>query len=157
DLGHAPLVQVQLLYGSLTPPELDLPGITSRTKALLTDTAKLDLTMFADSHGEETNLVLEYSTDLFDPAWADRFLRCMAHLLEHAANAPGTAVGDLPMLSDEEIDELIVGRNRPAQVSADPVKDVRTLLRESTSNVIDGAGSAPMSEVCDRAARIAGT
>jgi amino acid adenylation domain-containing protein len=157
DLGHAPLVQVQFLYGSLTPPELDLPGITVRTKPLLTDTAKLDLTMFADSQGEETNLVLEYSTDLFDPAWADRFLRCMASLLEHAANAPDTAAGDLPMLSDAEIDELIHGRNRPAQAQADAIEDVRTLVRESTSSVIDGAGSASMSQVCDRAARIAGT
>jgi len=157
DLAHAPLVQVQFLYGSLTPPVLDLPGITSRLVALLTDTAKLDLTMFVDSHGEETNLVLEYSTDLFDAAWANRFLRCMAHLLEHAANAPDTAVGDLPMLSDAEIDELIIGRNRPAEAEGDPVKDVRTLLQASTSSVIDGAGSAPMSQVCDHAARIAGT
>ena len=27
---------------------------------------------------EATTLAMEYSTDLFDPAWADRFLRCMA-------------------------------------------------------------------------------
>lgn len=157
DLAYAPLVQVQFIYGSLTPPVLDLPGITSNSVALLTGTAKLDLTMYVDSCGEETNLVLEYSTDLFDASWADRFLRCMAHLLEHAATAPGTPVGDLPMLSDAEIDELIIGRNFPGEADDNPIGDVRSLLQASRSNVIDGVGSVPMSQVRERAARIART
>jgi hypothetical protein len=42
---------------------------------------------------------MEYCTDQSGPAWADRFLRCMATLLEHAADAPGTPVADMPMLS----------------------------------------------------------
>jgi amino acid adenylation domain-containing protein len=155
DLAYSPVAQVQFLYGSLTPPVLDLPGIASRSVALRTDTAKLDLTMFVDSCGEETNLVLEYSTDLFDPGWADGFLSCMAHLLEHAANAPDVAVSDLPMLSDAEIDELTLDHSRPEQAAGDG-GDVLSLLMASTSQVIDGSGSASMSQVCDRAARIAG-
>jgi amino acid adenylation domain-containing protein len=158
-LAHAALTQVQFLYGSLTPPALDLPGITSRSKALLTGTAKLDLTMYADTpDGQATTLTLEYSTDLFGPAWAEQFLRCMAHLLEHAADAPGTPVADLPMLSATECDALIIGRNRPALPAADDGSvDIRRLLQASTSRVIDGDGTASMSEVCDRAARIART
>ena len=83
--------------------------------------------------GQTTTLVMEYSTDQFDPAWADRFLRCMAHLLEHAADAPGTPVADLPMLSATERDALIVGRNRrrsPPATTASRV-DVRRLLQAS--------------------------
>ena len=156
DLAYSPLIQVQFLYGSLTPPGLDLPGITGRPVALLTDTAKLDLTLFADSYGEETNLVLEYSTDLFDQAWADRFLGCLAHLLKHAANAPDVAVGDLPLLSQAQVDELIRYRNRPVQ-APDDNGDVLRMVQASTSNVLDAAGSVSMSQVCDRAARIAGT
>jgi amino acid adenylation domain-containing protein len=154
-LAYAPLIQVQFVYGSLTPPALDLPGITtSRSRALLTGTAKLDLTLYADSDGQATKLVLEYSSDLFDPAWADRFLRCMATLLEHAADAPGTAVADLPMLSATERNELIIGRNRQAFPAGDDIVDVRRLLQASTSRVIDGDGARPMRAVCDRAARI---
>ena len=41
-LAHWPLIQVQFFYGSLTPPDLDLPGITSRGRELLTGTAKID-------------------------------------------------------------------------------------------------------------------
>ena len=157
-LAYSPLIQVQFVYGSLTPPALDLPGITSRSEALLTGTAKLDLTMYVDTpDGQDTTFVLEYSTDLFDPPWADRFLRCMAHLLEHAADAPDTTVADLPMLSATELDALIIGRNRQALSADDDSVDVRRLLRASTSRVIDGAGALQMSEVCDRAARIART
>ena len=158
-LAHWPLIQVQFVYGSLTPPDLDLPGITSRCRALLTGTAKLDLTVYADTRdGQTTTLAMEYSTDQFDPPWADRFLRCMAHLLEHAADAPGTAVADLPMLSATERDALIIGRNRQALPAGDDDSaDVRRLLQASTSRVIDGDGAVPMSEVCDRAARIART
>jgi non-ribosomal peptide synthetase component F len=99
-LAHAPLIQVQFAYGSLTPPTLDLPGITTCSQALFTSTAKLDLTLYADAQegqdGQATRLSMEYSTDLFDAAWAHRFLGCMKTLLEHAAAAPDTRVADLP-------------------------------------------------------------
>jgi amino acid adenylation domain-containing protein len=158
-LAYSPLAQVQFVYGSLTPPAMDLPGVTARGQAVLTGTAKLDLTMYVDAAADQaTKLVLEYSTDLFDQAWADRFLRCVVHLLEHAADAPGTLVADLPMLSDTERDALIIGRNRQAlPAGADEGVDVRRLLQASTSRVIDGDGALPMSQVCDRAARIART
>ncbi|HEY1623377.1 MAG TPA: condensation domain-containing protein [Streptosporangiaceae bacterium] len=100
-LAHAPLIQVQFAYGSLTPPTLDLPGITTSSQVLFTSTAKLDLTLYADAQegqdDQSTRLSAEYSTDLFDAAWANRFLGCLATLLEHAAAAPGTAVADLPV------------------------------------------------------------
>jgi amino acid adenylation domain-containing protein len=158
-LAHWPLIQVQFFYGSLTPPNMDLPGIIARGRELLTETAKMDVTVYADClDGETTTLAMEYSTDQFDHTWADRFLRCMATLLGHAIEAPGTPVADLPMLSDSERDELIFGPNRqPPPAGDDGSVDVRRLLRASTSRVIDGDGALPMSEVCDRAARIART
>ena len=182
SLAHAPLAQVQFAYRPFAPPGLDLPGVTSNCRMLFTETARLDLDMYVDgSSGHETALVLEYKTDLFDPPWADRFLRCVAHLLKHAAQAPGTPVADLPMLSATELDELIAGRNRrpssggsgpsgdrgcppvsalsPRATTAegDDGVDIRDLLRASPSRIIDGGGDLPMREVCDRAARLART
>ncbi len=162
-LAHAPLIQAQFAYGSLTPPTLDLPGITTGSHVLLTSTATLDLTAYADAQedqdGQATRLSLEYSTDLFDAAWASRFLGCMATLLEHATDAPGTPVADLPMLSAAQRDELTIERNRQALPADDAAHaddaDFRRLLQASTSRVIDADRSLPMSEVCDRAARIA--
>jgi hypothetical protein len=119
-LAHAPLIQVQFDYGSLTPPTLDLPGITARSLALVTSTAKLDLAVYADAQDAQgTRLSVEYSTDLFDAAWADRFLGCMATLLEDAAGAPGTRVADLPLPSAAQRDELNIERNRQVRPADD--------------------------------------
>ncbi|HEY0167497.1 MAG TPA: amino acid adenylation domain-containing protein [Jatrophihabitans sp.] len=190
SLAHAPLTQVLFGYQSLTPPTLNLPGVKAGFSwALLTGTAKLDLTLYADtSDGQGTTLALEYNTDLFDAPWADRFLGCLALVLEHAAATPQTPVTDLPMLSAEQARELVFERNRRSRPAADgPVPgssvpgssvpgssvpgssvpgssvpagadepfDVRTLLQASASQVIDGAESVPMTEVCQRAARLA--
>jgi amino acid adenylation domain-containing protein len=162
-LAHAPLIQVQFAYGARTPPTLDLPGITSGFQGLLTSTATLDLSVYADAQDSQgTRLSVEYSTDLFDAAWAGRFLGCMATLLEHATDAPGTPVADLPMLSAAQRDELILGGGRHRALPADDAAraddadaDFRRLLQASTSRVIDAGRSLPMSEVRDRAARIA--
>jgi amino acid adenylation domain-containing protein len=181
SLGHWPLIQVQFVSKSLTPPTLDLPGITARCRELTTGTAKLDVSVYADPReGRTTQLAMQYCTDQLDPPWAARFLRCMAHMLEHAAAAPGTPVADLPMLSAMEREELVIGRNRQARpggswppgpggiprdggvspgtrtaAGADEGVDVRRLLQASGSRVIDRDGAVPMSQVCDRAARIA--
>jgi acyl carrier protein len=101
SLARAPITQVQFGYGSLFVPPLDVPGISSQGKVLFTGTSKLDMTMYADTRDDQsTTLTMEYSTDLFGPQWADRFLRGMAAMLSHAADAPGTAVADLSLLSD---------------------------------------------------------
>ena len=159
SLGHWPLIQIQFVSEPQTPPTLDLPGITARCRELTTGTAKLDMSVYADPRGgQTTQLAMQYCTDQFDPPWAGRFLRCMAHLLEHAAKAPGTPVADLPMLSAMERDALIIGRNRPAlPLEDDEGADVRRRLQASASLVIDGDGAVSMSQVCDRAARIART
>ena len=101
-------MQVLFGYQSLTPPALDLPGLTARSWALFTGTAKLDLTMYVDSsEGNGASLALEYNTDLFDAPWAERFLRCYARLLEQAATAPHTPVSELSLLSPEESRALV--------------------------------------------------
>jgi amino acid adenylation domain-containing protein len=100
--AHSPLVQARFGYGSMTAPALDLPGITARSHVRFTGPAHADLSMYADPDGDVTTLTLEYRTDLYSAAWADRFLRGTARVLEHAAASPGTLVADLPMLPDDE-------------------------------------------------------
>ena len=159
SLAHAPLMQVLFGYQSLTPPTLDLPGVKARSWALFTGTAKLDLSVYIDSSaGRDTTLALEYNADLFDAPWADRFLDCLARVLEHAAAAPRTPVLELPLLSEEQSRQLIVERNRrslPEPPAGEEPSDVRALLRTSSSRVIDEAGPVPMAEVCERAGRLA--
>jgi Condensation domain len=111
SLGHAPIVQIQFVYGSLVVPPLDVPGISSHGQVLFTGTSRLDLTLYADTRDDQsTTLTMEYSTDRFDAPGADRFLRGMVTLLTHAADAPGTPVADLPLPSDAEAGNLATRR-----------------------------------------------
>jgi amino acid adenylation domain-containing protein len=149
SLGHAPLLQVQFSYQSLTIPELRLPGVTAQGRALFTGTAKLDLSLFADTApSDESTLVLEYSTDLFDAPLAGRIVRSVATVLEHAAAAPHTPVADLPLQPAGE---------RTGMIGPTPGEtiDLRRLLAGSRSMITDATETVPMSEVCDRAARLA--
>ena len=158
SLAHAPLIQVLFIYQSLTPPTLDLPGVTARSWALFTGTAKLDLAMYVDSSaGQDTTLALEYNTDLFDAAWAERFLGCLVRLLEHAAASPGTPVSELELLSPEQGRKLVAELNRRSLPAPPPgeLVDVRALLQASSSRVVDGTGSVSMAQVCERAGRLA--
>jgi hypothetical protein len=160
-LAHTPLVQAQFDYGSLTPPTLDLPGITTRCLAPRTCTAKLDLTVYADARDAQvTRLSMEYSTDLFDAAWAKRFLGCMATLLEHAADAPGTAVADLPMdlpmLMAAQRDEPIGERSRQAPPAADDAGDAASSVagRVQPRNPVEAALAQIWGDLLDSGASV---
>src|SRR6185437_7749495 len=136
SLAHAPLIQAQFGYQALIPAELDLPGIRSSGRTMFTRTAKLDLSLSADTApDDQTTLVAEYSADLFDAAWADRFLGCLVSVLGAAAAAPDTPVIDLPMLSPAEVAELAGQHVGPP--AGDPV-DLRATLAASESRVSDG-------------------
>ena len=61
---------------------LGVPGPAHRDR-------KLDVTVYADTQDSETTtLVMEYATDLFSPAWADRFLGCLAQLAQARGGRP---------------------------------------------------------------------
>jgi amino acid adenylation domain-containing protein len=154
SLAHAPLIQVQFGYQSLIPPELELPGIRSSGRAVFTRTAKLDFGLFADTMPDDrTTLVAEYSTDLFDAAWAERFLGCLISVLGAAAGGPDSPVIDLPLLSPAESAEL-TGQQLAPPAPLEPL-DLRAALAASESRVSDGTEAVPMAEVCRRAGRIA--
>ena len=101
-LAHWPLIQVEFVYGSLTPPSLDLPGITSRCRALLTGTAKLDVTIYADPRDDQTTqLAMEYSTGPVRPAVGRPVpalhgapARARGERSRHSGGRPADAVGD---------------------------------------------------------------
>ncbi|WP_158839846.1 non-ribosomal peptide synthetase [Saccharothrix deserti] len=143
--GHA------VRFASQPPaaPVPDFPGVAVRSRVVFTPTAEVDLDLTASDDGAVT---LGYRADLFGAPFADRFLRSVVTVLEHAGQAPHTPVADLPLLPAEEI--VVPTSARP--VPPDEF-DLLRLLSESTAVVTDGSGTVPVSVVCDRAARLART
>ena len=80
----------------------DLAGLRTEPYPLETRTTKCDLILSVDDSGAELSGYVEYSTDLFDPDTVDRMIGHWRTLLAAAADAPGAAIAELPMLTPDE-------------------------------------------------------
>jgi amino acid adenylation domain-containing protein len=107
SLAHAPLVQVLLSLQNAAASTLRLPGLTLTPVNLPSVTAKLDLALsLVETAGDLTGL-LEYATDLFDRATAERLLRHLTRLLEGAVADPGRSIAELRLMEAAEERQLI--------------------------------------------------
>jgi amino acid adenylation domain-containing protein len=107
DPSHQPLVQVAF---SVTEPPggaLRLAGLSVEPLSVDTATAKFDLTLMAVDDGARLRLDLEYSLDLFDRLWAERFLGAYATLLAQAMSHPETPISRLPLLRPGDRETLL--------------------------------------------------
>jgi amino acid adenylation domain-containing protein len=150
ELGIGPLGRAaRFTFGPPAAPALTLPGVTVRGGVAFPVAVESDLDLTTSDDG---TLTLGYRTDTIDPRLADRFLRSLLVVLEHAGRAPHTLVAELPLLTVADSAALTGVRPAPPTTF-----DVLRSLRESTATVTDGAGTVAMPTVCDRAARLART
>ncbi len=109
DSSHNPLFQALF---SLAPP---LPKLDPAWQMTQTDVdtgvSKYDLHLEIDQRGDEILPRIHYSTDLFDPATIARMADHWLNLLEAAAGNPELRVSQLPLLSEQEKDQLLVEWN----------------------------------------------
>ncbi|MEU4446716.1 condensation domain-containing protein [Actinosynnema sp. NPDC050801] len=89
DLSDA----VRFTFPPPAEPALDLPGVTVRSRVVLTDAAEADLDLRADENGA---LTLAHRTD---PGFADWLLSSVVAVLEHAT--ADSAVSELPVPDPE--------------------------------------------------------
>jgi len=102
DLASQPLFQVMFVLQNAPAEELSLPGLRLAALPLSSRTAKLELTLsLAETPGGLAGW-LEYKTDLFDAATAERLLARYAVLLEGIAADPETPLSELPLLTPAE-------------------------------------------------------
>ena len=119
DLSRNPLFQVTFqLYGSNTGfDEAGSAYFESAPSPFEVDAhaAKFDLRFdLAEAMGGGLSGFLEYDTALFAPESVSRMVRHFQTLLESAVTNPGLRLSELSLLTLDERDELIVGRNSTA-------------------------------------------
>ncbi|MCX5389115.1 non-ribosomal peptide synthase/polyketide synthase [Streptomyces sp. NBC_00094] len=113
SLSHHPLFQTGLVVQNAPGGAFELPGLQVTGVAVLTGTARLDLTFgFAEEYGpdgEPAGLsgAIEYSTDLFDRATVETLAARWTRLLAAVAAAPDRPIGGIDLLSAEERGELL--------------------------------------------------
>ncbi|RKH59280.1 non-ribosomal peptide synthetase, partial [Corallococcus interemptor] len=111
DLSRNPLFQAMFVLQNMPGEELRLPGLSMRTLPLETRFAKFDLSLGLREAPTGITGTLEYATDLFDAETIQRMAGHFGVLLEAIAKKPDTRLGDLPLLTAAERQQLLVEWN----------------------------------------------
>ncbi|HEY0133948.1 MAG TPA: amino acid adenylation domain-containing protein, partial [Nannocystis sp.] len=108
-----PLVQVG--FSPLPPAEvrLQLPGLASEYIEADSKKTVFDLSLYFWEVGDGAEGLLEYSTDLFEPATIRRLAEHLQTLAAAAAAEPATRIGALPLMADAERHALVALRGVP--------------------------------------------
>jgi amino acid adenylation domain-containing protein/non-ribosomal peptide synthase protein (TIGR01720 family) len=114
DPSRSPLFQVSFTLQAepVTPPAL--AGLAVRRAAAANTTAKFDLTLGLFDGPSGMAAMLEYATDLFDAATIERLAGHFTTLLAGAARTPERRLFELPLLSAEETQSVVVAWNASA-------------------------------------------
>jgi len=136
DLSRTPFFQVMLVSTPLDPTSAE--GFAWQRLDVDPEVGRFDLLVDLSEMGDCLSSVFEYSTDLFDPATAERMERRLHTLLAAVAAEPDLALADLPLLpSAERTQVLAEWSTRPA------VSGVAGAERLAHQQVEDQAARAP--------------
>ncbi|MEH2415117.1 amino acid adenylation domain-containing protein [Nostoc sp.] len=121
NLNQNPLFQVVFALQNAPMSALELPSLTLSPLPFETETTRFDLEfhlwepnnqngLWADSSEGISGFVI-YSTDLFDDATITRMLGHFQILLSGIVANPEQRIAQLPLLSESELENLLVGWN----------------------------------------------
>ncbi|WP_158890375.1 non-ribosomal peptide synthetase [Amycolatopsis anabasis] len=110
DLSSHPLFGVNFVMQNTEPVRFAAGGVTGEEIEIASRSAKFDLTWTLEERpdgsvaGEVT-----FGHALLDAATAERMARHYVRLLQAAVTDPGRRIGDLPLLSENELRDLVRG------------------------------------------------
>lgn len=112
DPSRMPLFQVMfILHNSEGVSQVSK---VSGNQELETGTSKFDLTLILSENEKSLDGLIEYSSDLFEPATIRRLAGYYSRLLQACVANPEKSISELPMLSDAERQQLLVDWNDTA-------------------------------------------
>jgi amino acid adenylation domain-containing protein len=114
DLSTLPLVQVMFAPQVSKLGRLRLPGLGVEPLALDPGRATFDLTLLSWEEPDTLAGQWEYSTALFERSTLERMAGHLCRLLEEAVRQPDARLSGLPMLAEEERQQLLVQWNDTA-------------------------------------------
>jgi amino acid adenylation domain-containing protein len=119
DLARPPLFQTLLILQRAEAEALELPGLRLAPRDLDTGTAKLELTLQLAEGSDGVAGWIEFNTDLFEPATAERLAAGLGVLLAALPQGLDRPAAGLPVLAAAERRQLLeawnaTGRDWPA-------------------------------------------
>jgi natural product biosynthesis luciferase-like monooxygenase protein/amino acid adenylation domain-containing protein/non-ribosomal peptide synthase protein (TIGR01720 family) len=116
-LSYQPLFQVGFILQNFPTPGLELPKLAWRPIEVEQATSQFDLSLFLSEEEQGLLARLEYSTDLFNATTMERLLGHWQVLLEAIVCDPGQQIETLPLLTEEEREQLLVQWNAAREAS----------------------------------------
>ncbi|HXQ70532.1 MAG TPA: amino acid adenylation domain-containing protein, partial [Pyrinomonadaceae bacterium] len=107
DTSRTPLFQVMFSLQNAPLPPLKMGDIEISLLDEETEVSPFDLSFDVIERADGLLCTLEYNTDLFDGATVRRMLKHFAVLLDAAVTDPSASLGALPLLTDEERNQLL--------------------------------------------------
>ncbi|REK76182.1 non-ribosomal peptide synthetase [Paenibacillus paeoniae] len=135
DASRSPLFDTMFIMQNLGIPDSSSEGLSYRHKRFEHGTAKYDLMIQAVENGDRLRLVVEFNTDLFLRATADRFMRHYVQLLRSLTLQPEAKLGEAVMLTEEERRELLAVGKREAEFP--PPRPLHEVFKEQAATVPD--------------------
>jgi amino acid adenylation domain-containing protein len=120
QLDRTPLFQVLFVAPHGPVHGIRFAGGTASVIDVHSGTAKFDLVLSAVDRGEELAFYLEYKSDVFEAATAQRILGHLDSVLEVVLADPDIAISDVALLRGAERQRILVEWNRH---EVDPVAD----------------------------------
>ena len=122
SLRYTPLFQIMFSFMDTPAERLRLPGLDLELETVHNRSAKFDLNLVVvppDESGTrdsttgtgETLIEWEFNTDIFKPARINRMIAHYNRMLDEIMQAPETPLAKVPMLSDEEMRQLVIDFN----------------------------------------------
>jgi amino acid adenylation domain-containing protein len=106
-LNRNPLFQVMLALQNMPPSELRLPGLTLTEESWPNECSMFDLHLMLAEEGDQIVGAIHYSSDLFDRQTVVRHIECFKVLLHSVADGAGRPVGDLPVLPEFQLRQVV--------------------------------------------------
>ncbi|HVS00778.1 MAG TPA: amino acid adenylation domain-containing protein, partial [Thermoanaerobaculia bacterium] len=111
SLSHSPLFQVMFVLAQRAQRPLGGPGLSSTELNPGPGTAKFDLTWWNAIDGDGLSSLIEYDADLFDRTTIQRMGGHLRNLLAAIGAASESALSDLPLLGQSELQQLLMEWN----------------------------------------------
>ena len=111
DLSYNPLFQVMFVLQNVPLPNPKLSDVLITCQESENGTSKFDLTLYMEDKEEGLVATIEYNTDLFNADTIERMLGHFQTLLEEVVANPDRCIGDLPILTASEQQQILFDWN----------------------------------------------
>jgi len=160
DLEHSPLFQVMFVLNSLPLSKLEVPGLEGEPLTFESGTSRFELSLDAFDMPDGMKIVLEYNTDLFEPASMERLLAHYHRLLQGFIADRGVRISDVPMLTEREGTQILGAWNQTAasfssQSAVHQLFEAQAARNPEALAVICGSKSLSYAQLNQRANQLA--